>query len=164
MTPEIRREAYAPLWIPLCGLIYALRCPVSEKYYHPFARLTHRLVWDGPVAQFLSPNGIAAGALLLRGLLLVPFVAALAVRTPQVRQVRWYAVAAGMYWPLIIPSIIIVSNSSYGIIVAWMIVPIHIGVAIAATVAANHQAKHLGRWVWLGVLAGFSLFWLSRGL
>lgn len=161
---QATRNAAAGLWIPIAGFLYALFCPVSEKYFQPFR---HLLPWDfdGRFARFLTPNGFFAGTLFLRLLFLIPLVLAFAVslRGPHHRVLRWRAISAGMYWPLLISTIIAVANSGYALLWSWILLPVHVFVAIIACVVVNKLGPSQGRWVWLGTLSGLA-FWILASL
>jgi hypothetical protein len=150
--------------IPVAGLVYALFCPVSDKYFHPFSHLFHHRSFYGPVGRFIGAGEISLGAAALRLLLLLPFVVAVFYRGSGNGLLRWRAVAAGMYWPLLIPTLFIIGNSGYAIIFALPLLPIHVLVAIVVCISVNRSGPNSGRWQWLGVASGFILWALADWL
>jgi hypothetical protein len=151
-------------WVPLAGLMYALFCPVSQRYFHPFSHLLPYRDFHGPVTRMLGVGNISLGATFLRLLLLLPFAVALFYRGQPTGALRWQAVAAGMYWPLLISTLIIIGDSGYAVLWTWTLLPIHIFVAILACISVNRSGPNLGRWAWLGVVSGFALWLLSDWL
>jgi hypothetical protein len=143
-------QTYGLEWVPVIGLSFTLFCPISEKYFYPFQPLFH----------YRHIYGIPVGELFFRLLLLAPFVFALILhRRSQNPDVRIYSIAAGMYWPMLISTIIIVSNSGYAITWTWVLPIIHIVVAVHATAAVCRATK--ARWCWLGVLYGLGAWLIS---
>jgi len=161
-SPHSELPQTATLWIPIAGFLYALCCPLSDKYNHPFHHLLpYYWYLHGTVGRFLTGDGFFAGTAFLRLLFLTLFAAAFFIRALPDRTLRWRAVVAGVYWPLLISTVILVANSGYAIIWSWILVPTHVFVAIAALVVVNRAGPHLGRWIWLGVISGFGVWALS---
>jgi hypothetical protein len=147
---NINPQIFRLRWMPIVGLLFTLVCPISQKYFYPFRRLFHY----GHIFH------ISTGEIFFRVLLLAPFVYPLVVRRkPQPPDVRAYAVAAGMYWPMLLSTIIVVANSGYAIIWTWVLPIVHAIVAVRATVAVSRFTK--ARWCWLGVLYGLVAWFIS---
>ena len=157
-TAETPRSSL--LWVPVIGIIYAAFAPVSDKYFFPFHHLNH--VFDGRIASFFVPNGFRAGTLVFRLLLGTAFLFAIVIRSD--RQQRWHAFAAGMYWPLLVSTVMLIGQSGYAIIWAWIFLPIHVIVAFVVCSAAARSARRADRFVALGILYGTILWLLSLWL
>jgi hypothetical protein len=139
------------LWVPAFGLLYALVCTVSEKYFHPFQRMFH----------YKSIYGVSVGAIFFRLLLIAPFVIALIPRrSSRTWNARFYGVSAGMSWPLLISTLNLIANSNYAIIWTWVLGVFHIYIAVLATSAVCRGEK-MARWCWLGVLYGLGLWFVA---